>query len=107
MHRRPVVLDFLVRASDGEDVPEFESLGLQPGFFEPFWAELLHTDIFATISHDGTVQDVIDLLVINPEVTSEILGDLQPYGWALQRIRREHHGRQWEEDELEALGNGQ
>lgn len=61
---------------------------------------------FATISRDGTVQDVVESLVVNDELISEILGDLQPYGWALQRIRREHNGRQWEEEELEALGNG-
>ena len=61
---------------------------------------------FATVVSDGTVQDVLETLVANPEVTSEVLGDLEPYGWAVQRIRHEHSGRQWEEDELEALGNG-
>ncbi|KAJ3004363.1 hypothetical protein NUW54_g4848 [Trametes sanguinea] len=61
---------------------------------------------FATIVADGTVQDVLDTLIANAEVTAEVLGDLEPYGWAMQRIRREHNGRQWEEDELEALGNG-
>ena len=61
---------------------------------------------FATISRDGTVQDVVENLVSNFEITAEILGDLPPYGWALQKIRREHNGRQWEEEELEALGNG-
>lgn len=62
---------------------------------------------FATISAQGTVEDVVEALVANAEVTSEILGELQPYGWALQKIRREHNGRQWEEEELEALGNGE
>lgn len=62
---------------------------------------------FATVSRDGTVQDVVENLVSNHEVTTEILGDLPAYGWALQRIRKEHNGRQWEEDELEALGNGE
>ena len=61
---------------------------------------------FATVTSDGTVQDVLDALIANEEVTSEVLGDLEQYGWAIQRIRREHNGRQWEEDELEALGNG-
>ena len=61
---------------------------------------------FATITAEGTVQDVLDALVSNKEVTEEVLGDLEPYGWAVQRIRREHSGRQWEEEELEALGNG-
>ena len=61
---------------------------------------------FATITAEGTVQDVLDALISNEEVTAEVLGDLEPYGWAVQRIRREHNGRQWEEDELEALGNG-
>lgn len=62
---------------------------------------------FATISSHGTVQDIVETLVADQEITSEILGELQPYGWALQKIRREHNGRQWEEDELEALGNGE
>ena len=62
---------------------------------------------FATIRADGTVQDVLDALVSNAEVTAEILGDLDQYGWAVQRIRIEHNGRQWEEDELESLGNGE
>ena len=61
---------------------------------------------FATIPCEGTVQDVLDALVSNADVTAEVLGDLKPYGWAVQRIRREHNGRQWEEDDLEALGNG-
>lgn len=61
---------------------------------------------FATISSTGTVQDVQDHLITDEDITSEILGDLEPYGWAMQRIRSEHNGRQWEEEELEALGNG-
>ena len=61
---------------------------------------------FATITPDGTAEDVIQALLQNEEATTDILGDLQPFGWALQKIRREHNGRQWEEDELEALGNG-
>ncbi len=61
---------------------------------------------FATIDSDGTVEDVIRFLLINGEGTSEVLGDLEEYGWTLQRIRREHSGRQWEEEDLEELGNG-
>ncbi|KAJ3532310.1 hypothetical protein NM688_g7443 [Phlebia brevispora] len=61
---------------------------------------------FANILRDGTVEDVVENLVVDREVVEGILGDLSPYGWALQRVRREHNGRQWEEDELEALGNG-
>ena len=61
---------------------------------------------FATVSSAATVQDVQNYLTAQGEITSEILGDLEPYGWAMQRIRSEHNGRQWEEEELEALGNG-
>lgn len=61
---------------------------------------------FATVSSAATIQDVQDYLTANEDVTTEILQDLEPYGWAMQRIRTEHSGRQWEEEELEALGNG-
>ena len=61
---------------------------------------------FATINSDGTVEDVIRFLLIHGEGTSEVLGDLEEYGWTLQRIRSERNGRQWEEEELEELGNG-
>lgn len=61
---------------------------------------------FATISSSGTIQNVQDYFITNEEVKSEIFGDLEPYGWAMQRIRTEHTGRQWEEEELEALGDG-
>lgn len=61
---------------------------------------------FATIQSTGTTQDVIDSLLLQQEVASEILGDLEQYGWALQRVRKEPNGRQWEEEELEELGNG-
>ena len=47
-----------------------------------------------------------DYLVTNEEITSEILGGLESDGWAMQRIRAEHNGRQWEEEELEGLGDG-
>jgi len=61
---------------------------------------------FATISTDGTVQGVIDALLAQPEVTSEVLGGLDDAGWALQKIRIEKSGRQWEEEDLEKFGDG-
>lgn len=61
---------------------------------------------FATVGATATVQDVTDTLLQDPEVGREVLGDLEDYGWALQRIRRESNGRQWAEEELEELGNG-
>lgn len=62
---------------------------------------------FASVKHDAVVQDVIDSLVALQEVQEDALGDLQPGDWALQRIRKEHNGRAWEEEELEALGDGE
>lgn len=61
---------------------------------------------FAAINPDGVVQDVINALIQLDEVVSEVLGDLVADNWALQQIRREFNGRQWEEEELEALGDG-
>jgi hypothetical protein len=61
---------------------------------------------FASIQHDGTVGDVINSLSALDEVKSDVLGDLPPSGWAIQLIRKESPGRQWEEDELESLGDG-
>jgi hypothetical protein len=61
---------------------------------------------FASILHDGTVGDVINSLSALDEVKSDVLGDLPPSGWAIQLIRKESPGRQWEEDELESLGDG-
>lgn len=61
---------------------------------------------FATIKPDGIVQDVIDALLAQPEVTSEVLGDLGDTGWTLQKIRIEESGRPWEEEDLEKLGDG-
>lgn len=52
-------------------------------------------------------QDVIRNLVSIDGVKEEILGTLEDHGWALQRIRREKNGRVWEEDELNALGDGE
>ena len=62
---------------------------------------------FATVEPDGIVQDVIDALVAQPEVTSELLGSLDVAGWAVQKIRIQKSGRQWEEEDLEKLGDGQ
>lgn len=62
---------------------------------------------FASVKQDGAVQDVIDSLVALEEVREDVLGDLQPEGWAIQRIRKEHNGRAWEEEELEAFGDGE
>lgn len=62
---------------------------------------------FATIKPDGIVQDVVNVLLAQPEVTSEILDGLDGTGWALQRIRIEKSGKRWEEEDLEKLGDGQ
>ena len=61
---------------------------------------------FASVRHDGTVSDVISSLSALDEVKADILGDLPPCGWAIQLIRKESPGRQWEEDVLESLGDG-
>ena len=52
------------------------------------------------------MEDVINSLIALDDVRSEILGELEDNGWALQKIRVEHNGRTWEEDELEAFGDG-
>ena len=62
---------------------------------------------FATIKPDGIVQDVIDALLAQPEVALEVLGGLDGTDWALLKIRVEKSGRQWEEEDLEKLGDGQ
>ena len=62
---------------------------------------------FAEVSTDGTAQDVIDLLLAIEGLKGEVLGDLEDFGWKLQRLRMERSGRPWEEDELLALGDGQ
>jgi len=62
---------------------------------------------FAEVQEDAVAQDVINHLVAIQEVRAEVIGDLEDHGWALQKIRVEHNGRTWEEDELEALGDGQ
>ena len=61
---------------------------------------------FASVQQHGTVADVINALSDLDEVKSDVLGDLRPRGWAIQLIRKEAPGRQWEEAELESLGDG-
>ena len=61
---------------------------------------------FATIHPDGTASHVIDALLAQPDVASEILDGLDDAGWALQKIRIEKSGRQWEEEDLEKLNDG-
>lgn len=61
---------------------------------------------FASVNSDSTIQDVIERLIALDEVTTDVLGDLHPHGWGIQRIRTEKHGRRWEEEELESLGVG-
>ncbi|KAJ7490265.1 armadillo-type protein [Mycena galericulata] len=60
----------------------------------------------AEVDQNASAQDVIDALIALDGVKSEILGDLEDQGWALQKIRAEQSGRPWEEAELEALGDG-
>ncbi|KAI1784413.1 hypothetical protein LXA43DRAFT_1101448 [Ganoderma leucocontextum] len=55
LHSQPLsldMLDMLTRVANNENVPELDEHGLCPGAPEPFWADLPHTDIFATISPD-------------------------------------------------------
>lgn len=61
---------------------------------------------FTSVKSDSTVQEVIDCLVALDEITSELLGDLEGAGWAIQKIRQNESGRQWEEEELNAMGDG-
>jgi hypothetical protein len=61
---------------------------------------------FAEIRKDGKAQDVVNFLLETEGTKTEILGDLEDSGWALQQIRVEQSGRSWEEDELIALGDG-
>ncbi|KAG6910997.1 hypothetical protein DXG01_006051 [Tephrocybe rancida] len=61
---------------------------------------------FAEVLEDSIAEDVINVLVVLDDVKDEVLGELEDYGWALQRIRVEPSGRPWEEAELEGLGDG-
>ncbi|EJD01599.1 FH2-domain-containing protein [Fomitiporia mediterranea MF3/22] len=62
------------------------------------------TVYFASVNQDATAQDVIASLIQPQDVRDEILGDLPESGWDLQRVRKEHSGRVWEEEELESIG---
>ena len=62
---------------------------------------------FATVPSTATVSDVISILSSRAEVVKDVLGDWKDNKkWAIQRIRSEDNGRQWEEDELNSLGDG-
>lgn len=61
---------------------------------------------FAEVQEDAVAQDIINSLAATEEARTELIGDLEDQGWALQRIRAERSGRPWDEDELEALGDG-
>ncbi|KZV75329.1 hypothetical protein PENSPDRAFT_624395 [Peniophora sp. CONT] len=62
---------------------------------------------FATVPNSATISDVISILSSRSEVVRDVLGDdLSGDDWAMQRIRTEANGRQWEEDELNSLGDG-
>ncbi|PIL28797.1 hypothetical protein GSI_08841 [Ganoderma sinense ZZ0214-1] len=53
LRNHQVTLDLLSQSQATEDnVPELESQGVRTSAPHPFWAELPHTDIFATISPD-------------------------------------------------------
>ena len=61
---------------------------------------------FAEVSADATAQDVIHALLAQEDLKWEALDGLPDEGFALQIIRSERHGRSWEKEELEALGDG-
>lgn len=67
---------------------------------------------FAAIKSDGTVQDVINVLVADAEVREDILGDLLPGyvdtgGWGLQKAMKNEPGKTWEDEELKLLDFGE
>ena len=64
---------------------------------------------FVSLLKDATVRDAIDALKSLDDVAEDVLEDLKDegYGWALQKVQREETGRNWEEDELEALDDGE
>lgn len=62
---------------------------------------------FAAVRNDSVVQDVLNTLTDIREVQEDILGDWQCDRWAIQRIRKEASGRQWDENELEHLSDGE
>ena len=56
---------------------------------------------FAEVQEDAVAQDVINSLVAETEeVRTEVNGGLDDHGWALQKIRAEHNGRPWEEEQV-------
>jgi len=61
---------------------------------------------FVEVPPDARAQEVIQRVLRIEGVKQEVLGDLNEDDWALQKIRVEHAGRAWEEDELLALGDG-
>ncbi len=61
---------------------------------------------FAQVAEDATVGNVIDILLEQDQCKAEALEGLSDQGWALQTIRNERHGRRWDDEALEALGDG-
>ncbi|EIW76318.1 hypothetical protein CONPUDRAFT_139713 [Coniophora puteana RWD-64-598 SS2] len=61
---------------------------------------------YATLSAGATAQDVISALGGQRDVRDDVLGDLALHKWAVQQVRKQQSGRQWEEHELEVLGDG-
>lgn len=64
---------------------------------------------FASLPRTATANDAVIALKGSSEVVEDVLGELGDggHGWALQRIQREETGRNWEEEELEALDDGE
>lgn len=62
---------------------------------------------FAAVKSDSVVKDVLDTLANMEEVQEDILGDWWCDRWAMQKIRKETPGRQWDELELEHLSDGE
>ena len=63
---------------------------------------------FVSLSKNANASDAIEALKSLDDVVEDVLGNLEDgeYGWALQRVQREDAGRNWEEEELEALTEG-
>ncbi|KAG1735399.1 armadillo-type protein [Suillus lakei] len=60
-----------------------------------------------SVSSEALAQDLIEVLTVQEEVISSVLGELhRDTGWALQHVCSQPNGRKWEEAELEALGDG-